>query len=87
MLTRGQLYTYTSMVRAYRRETLEACMPRRGGFLGVTEVLLRAIRDGHTVVEVPAVMRRRRAGQSKMRVLSVGLGHLGMMVALITRRL
>ncbi len=86
-LTRGQMHTYTSMVRAYRREVLAACMPRREGFLGVTEVLLRAIRAGYVVVEVPAVMRRRRNGQSKMRVLSVGIGHIKMMLAWLTHRL
>ncbi len=81
LTTGAPLHTFTCMVRVYRRAVLEACVPARGGFLGVTEVLLAAIRRGHRVVEVPAVLRRRRAGQSKMRLLRVGFGHLRLMLA------
>ena len=63
----------------YRRAVLDACPPSEPGFLGVTEVLLCALRRGYRVAEVPATLRRRRLGQSKMRVLRVGLGHLGLM--------
>ncbi|MCA8942942.1 MAG: glycosyltransferase family 2 protein [Planctomycetes bacterium] len=81
-LTGGVLHTYTSMVRAYRRETLDACSSTREGFLAVTEVLLRALRAGKRCVEVPAVLARRRAGQSKMRIVGVALGHLGLVASL-----
>lgn len=77
-LTRGQLHTYTSMVRAYRREVLAQCAPQRGGFLAVTEVLLRALRAGFRCVEVPAILARRRTGQSKMRIVRVAFGHAGL---------
>lgn len=79
--TGAPLHTFTCMVRVQRREVLARCRPRRGGFVGVTEALLRALRAGFVVVERPAVLRRRRAGQSKMRVLRVGLSHLGLMAA------
>ncbi|MHC5063267.1 MAG: glycosyltransferase family 2 protein [Planctomycetota bacterium] len=82
----GGLHTYTCMLRAYRRELLSACKPQRGGFLGVTEVLLRALRAKKRCVEIPAVLRRRRQGQSKMRIFAVGLGHLGLMGAWLLRR-
>jgi len=74
------LHTYTSMVRVWRREALEACKPRRRGFAGVTESLLLALIQGRRVEEWPASMCRRRRGQSKMRVIRVGLEHLGLMV-------
>lgn len=77
----ARLHTFTSMVRVYRREVLMACWPQRGGFVGVTEVLLRALTRGARVVEVPAVLRRRRAGTSKMRLLRVTRGHLGLLAA------
>ncbi len=80
-LTRGDLHTYTSMVRGYRREVLAACAPQRGGFLAVTEVLLRALRGGYRCVEVPAVLARRRTGQSKMRILRVAFGHANLAAA------
>ncbi|MEZ5966654.1 MAG: glycosyltransferase [Planctomycetota bacterium] len=87
-LTSGsRLHTFTSMVRVFRREVLDDCRPARGGFVGVTEILLRALRRGYRAVEVPAVLRRRRAGVSKMRVARVALGHLGLMWANVTGRL
>ena len=73
------IHTFTCMVRVYRREVLGACEPQRGGFLGVTEVLLRALAAGYRVVERPATLHRRRVGQSKMRVLQVGCAHLGLL--------
>jgi dolichol-phosphate mannosyltransferase len=81
LLTHGQLHTYTSMVRVWRRSIVLDCRPTRGGYLGVTESLLRALVAGARVVEVPAVLGRRRGGQSKMRVARVALGQLGLMAA------
>lgn len=82
-----RLHTFTSMVRVYRRELLLRSWPTRGGFVGVTEVLLRALRQGARVTEVPAVLRRRRAGTSKMRLLRVTRGHLGLLAANLLGRL
>ena len=87
-LTSGaRLNTFTSMVRVYRRPVLARCWPTRGGFVGVTELLLRALQSGCRVVEVPAILRRRRAGVSKMRVLRVAWQHLGLMMANVAGRL
>ena len=82
-----QVHTFTSMVRVWRRECLERCAPTRGGFLGVTETLVRAIRQGARVAEVPAVLRRRRVGYSKMLIGRVLIGHTKMLAACVTRRL
>lgn len=82
-----RLHTFTSMVRVYRRDLLLRCWPARGGFVGVTEVLLRALRQGARAVEVPAVLRRRRAGVSKMRLLRVTRGHIGLLAANVFGRL
>ena len=87
LVTRAPVHTFTSMVRVQRREVIERCRPRRGGFVGVTEELLRALRAGYRVVEHPAVLQRRRVGQSKMRVLRVALAHVGLMAAFVASRL
>lgn len=78
-LTRVPLHTFTGMVRVYRHEVLVRCPMARSGFLGVTEVLLKAIRAGYRVVEAPAVLRVRSAGTSKMRTFRVGKQHLRLM--------
>lgn len=85
-LTKVPIHTFTCMVRVYRKSVLEACRPRSQGFLGVTEVLLAAIQRGYKIAEVPATLSRRRRGQSKMRVISVGVGHLGAFAKLLLGR-
>jgi dolichol-phosphate mannosyltransferase len=77
----SRVHTFTSMVRVWRRPWLERCRPVRGGFLGVTESLVRALKAGARVAEVPAVLRRRRTGQSKMRIARVALGQLGLVAS------
>ena len=78
-LTGVPLWTFTCMVRVYRREVLERCPMTREGFVGVTEILLRAIRAGFSVAETPAALHRRQTGVSKMRTWRVGRQHLALM--------
>ncbi len=85
-LLRNPIHTFTCMVRVYRRDVLAACRPTHDGFLGVTEVLVIALQNGYRVEEVPATLRRRRIGQSKMRIASVGTSHLGLWWRLLWRR-
>lgn len=72
----AKLHTFTCMVRVQRRALLHDTWPERGGFVGVTEQLLRAIRRGARVAERPAVLRVRRHGASKMQFLRTALRHL-----------
>lgn len=86
LTTRHPVHTFTSMVRVYRREVLARCMPQRTGFLGVTETLVRALRAGYRVEEVPAVLHVRKTGRSKMRMARVALAHLGLVWATLRGR-
>ncbi len=78
-LSRQHLYCYTSMFRAFRKGFARGEWIARPGFVGVTEMLLRAIEEGAEVVEVPVVLRRRRYGQSKMRTAGTIVAHLKLM--------
>ena len=83
----GKLYTYTSMMRAYRRAVIQMVPFHSDGFAGVTEILLRASQQGYRVVEVPMVLRSRMTGTSKMKVMrSIGM-HLHLMLQAVTWRL
>lgn len=82
-----RLHTFTCMVRVWRRDALQRSQPRAGGFLGVAESLHLALRAGMRVEEVPALLRRRRTGSSKMRVLRAGVGHLRLMATALLRRI
>jgi dolichol-phosphate mannosyltransferase len=74
--TGAPIATFTSMVRVWRRDLLARCLPSRPDFLAPVESLLCALRRGARVVEVPAKLRARTAGRSKMRLLRTAAAHL-----------
>ena len=76
VLVNPKLHTYTSMFRAYRRPVLLKARHENNGFLGVTEILVRAMLDGARVAEHPCRLRVRHYGQSKARVASITRSHL-----------
>lgn len=82
----ASVHTYTSLFRAYRREVLPYVMPEHEGFLAVAEILVRGTLAGYRVAEYPTVLRARRYGQSKARVFSITLTHLGFLAGLVTHR-
>ena len=78
-VSRKKLYTFTSLMRAYRRPVIESVQFSENGFVSVAEILLRAIRAGFTVVEVPMALHTRVAGTSKMKIARTVRGHLRLM--------
>ena len=76
VICRGKLFSYTSLMRAYRRDVVERISFESDGFVAVTEILLRALNEGYKVVEVPMVLRRRATGVSKMNVARNIMAHL-----------
>jgi polysaccharide deacetylase family protein (PEP-CTERM system associated) len=87
LVLRQRLATYTSCFRVYRRSAMLDLELREGGFLGVAEMLGVLDLDGRRIVECPANLEVRLLGQSKMRVLKTGAGHLRLLARLIARRL
>jgi len=73
---RSGLHTFTCAVRAYRLPAARALLPAPADFTAAAYLLARALALGLRVVEVPAVLRARRAGRSKMRLLRTIRGHL-----------
>ncbi len=86
LATRLELYTYTSMVRAYRRRVLEAITWQADGFLATAEIAVRAHQAGFHLVEVPAVLHVREFGQSKIRVARVARDHVLFLARLAAER-
>lgn len=79
VLFRSKLYSFSCLMRVFRREVLADIAPRTNGFLSCTEVLLNAQRLGYTIEEFPLVLTRRQHGESKMPVLRTILDHLRFM--------
>lgn len=78
-----RLYCYTSMFRAYRREFARPEWIRSDGFLGVTEILVKAILEGARVLEHPATLRGRAGGKSKMAIFRTMLQHIRLMTRIV----
>jgi exopolysaccharide biosynthesis WecB/TagA/CpsF family protein len=87
VVCRRKLTCYTSCYRVYRRSAVAPLTVANEGFVGVAELLWRLLEQGGEVVEHPARLRARVAGQSKMRIVRAGLGHLRLMGAMLAVRL
>jgi dolichol-phosphate mannosyltransferase len=75
LILRNGLWTYTSCFRVYRRSHILDLPIMHDGFLGTAEIIALLLARGRTVAEVPAVLRARTVGQSKLRVIKTALGH------------
>ena len=73
---KSDLFTYTCAVRAYRLPQARSLLPAPTDFTAAAFLLARAVGLGLRVAEVPAVLRVRAAGGSKMRVLGTIRAHL-----------
>lgn len=76
-----KLYTYTSIFRAYRRPVIESVEFNADGFVCAAEILIRAAKQGYTIVEVPMTLRGRKIGTTKMKILRTIRSHVRMMVS------
>ena len=74
-----ELYTFTSLMRAYRRRVVKSISFESDGFVAVAEILLRAMYENFSVVEVPMILRPRATGASKMKVMHTLLKHVDLM--------
>ncbi|MEZ4867729.1 MAG: glycosyltransferase family 2 protein [Caldilineaceae bacterium] len=76
LLVDWHVHTYTALFRAYRREVFETVSYEANGFLGGTELLVKAMLSGFRVAEYPAVLHSRALGTSKAKLLRTILSHL-----------
>jgi dolichol-phosphate mannosyltransferase len=73
---KAPLRTFTCAVRAYRLPAARGLLPAPADFTAAAYLLAKALASGLRVVEVPARLRVRRAGRSKMRLLRTVRAHL-----------
>jgi dolichol-phosphate mannosyltransferase len=84
---RHRLTCYTCCFRAYRKSSVALIELENERFVGVAELLWKVLEQGGRVVEHPALLRSRAAGQSKMRVIRAALGHLRLIAKIARRRI
>jgi dolichol-phosphate mannosyltransferase len=72
----SRLRTFTCAVRAYRLPAGRALLPAPGDFTAAAYLLAAALGRGLRVAEVPARLRARSSGRSKLRLLRTIRAHL-----------
>ena len=87
LLVDWRVHTYTSLFRAYRRQVIEQVSFDSNGFLGVAELLVKALLLGYRVTEYPTVLHSRLAGESKARLKRIVLAHLAFQARVLCHRL
>jgi len=73
---RSDVRTFTCAVRAYRLPGARDLLPVPPDFTAAAALMASALRRGWRVEEIPAVLRARAAGGSKMRILRTIRAHL-----------
>jgi dolichol-phosphate mannosyltransferase len=75
LLIGQDVYTFTCLFRAYRRDSIQGIRFRSNGFSAVAEMMLRAMLAGYRVAEVPMRLESRRFGESKLKVSDAIVAH------------
>ena len=75
-VTKSNIHTFTSLFRAYRAPLAKSINFRYNDFLGVTELLIYPLLSGKVVREYPTVLRVRKYGSSKIKILKIIRNHL-----------
>jgi dolichol-phosphate mannosyltransferase len=79
LLIGQDVYTFTCLFRAYRRQAISAIRFRADGFAAVAEIVLRAMLAGHKIREVPMPLEQRRYGESKLKISDAVMAHVGLL--------
>lgn len=85
-VTGSQIYTFTSLFRAYKAPVAKKVNITYNDFLGVAELLLYPLMDGCIVKEYPTVLRVRKYGSSKIKLIRVIRSHLEFLWYLLQNR-
>jgi len=87
ILLPSPIYTYTAMVRVYKKGVIKKVQFNSDTFLSVTELMVKSILQGYRVKELPTELKVRQFGASKMKTLSVIGNHIGLIGAIISHKI
>lgn len=83
LILRKQVYTFTALARVYRREVMPRIASPAFDFTCLAEMMLKALKQGLRVAEVPATLSVRSFGESKMKTARVIRSHLRLIARLL----
>lgn len=76
LMVNRDIYTWTGIFRAYRRQVINSIDLESDGKEIHLEILTRLMAVGYTLKEVPAVLTSRKKGKSKFRFIGTIFSHL-----------
>lgn len=82
-----RVHTYTALFRAYRRGVVDDITFQSNGFLGGTELMVKAMLRGYRVAEFPTVLYSRAFGASKAKIMRTIRAHLQFQWRVLLHRL
>ena len=74
------------MFRAYRRSVIDSVVFESDGYLGVTELMVKAVLQGYRAVEYPTVLRKRSIGSLKANIARTIRDHLRFQTSILLNR-
>jgi dolichol-phosphate mannosyltransferase len=83
LILRKRIYTFTALNRIYKRSITSHISSAAYDFTVLAEMMLKAIKQGLRIDEVPAVLSVRRFGESKMKTRRVIEAHLRLIRRLV----
>ena len=83
-ITKINSYTFTSIFKLYRMNTIKNIQINNTGFVSVAELFVRSVQNGSTVKEFPCTLSIRQIGESKIHILSAVIDHLKFMLRILT---
>jgi dolichol-phosphate mannosyltransferase len=87
LLMDWRIHTYTCLFRVYRSRVVKDVNFEANGFLGGTELLVKAMLKGYVATEIPEELHRRQYGESKARIIKTILSHLRFQVWLLQQKI
>jgi dolichol-phosphate mannosyltransferase len=81
------IYTYTALFRAYRKDVVDSTPFAANDFLGGTELMVKAMLKGYRVEEYPAALHSRVFGVSKAKLLRTIISHVQFQAKVLLHRL
>ena len=76
LIVKWDIYCYTALFRAYRREVIDTIPFHADGYLAGTEFMVKAMLAGYRVAEYPTVLHQRNFGVSKAKIARTIKAHL-----------
>lgn len=87
LVTGAKIHTFTALFRVYKKDVVKNVQFKSNNFLATAEFLVYALRKGYKVKEYPTVLRVRKYGNSKMKLLLVIKSHASFLLKLMKLRL